>query len=850
MTPVRSSMGEKGRVAACRSRAGIAGALATLVALVALALPVAAPAADPPTRYSLVHGCYALQSVANGRYVVRRPDAGYRAEATTAAGGEAFRMQATALGRYLLYGRDQTVPTRSGASGVIASGDLGPAGDWRVQPAAEGGFRIEALNGGVLAVDEGSGGALIAPPSIAGDAARFRFVAAGNCAIFPEAEVNATGTPARGSSPDADVRGLIDTHNHPINFNFIGGAVHCGRIWSPYGVQKALVDCPDHALLGGGAALLENFLGGNPIGFHDAAGWPTLKDWPRHDSLTHEGAYWRWIERAWRGGLRIMVVDLVDNGVLCRIWPLKNRSCDEMQTIHEQLRYTEQLQDYVDAQFGGPGKGFLRIVKSPDAARRVINDGKLAIVLGMENSEAFNCSLPNDTSACTPEQMEQRLDEMYRLGVRSAFPVHKFDNAFGGTTGDGGLTGVLTNVGNMVGTSHFLRLQRCEAGHQHDRYDLEAFPRIDLVTQLLTLVGLHGALPVYPAGPLCNPRGLSELGKRLIERMIAKGMMVEVDHMSVKTRDEALKLLERRKYPGVLSSHSWSDATTPKRIYKLGGFIGPYAGGSKGFAEEWRTLRKQRDPRFLFGVGYGADINGFGAQGGPRGDNAENPVRYPFRSIDGAVTLDRNRTGTRVFDINKEGVAQYGLYPDWYEDLRKVAGQPIVDDLLRGAEAYLETWERATGVPAPGCKVDAGLFGRSQVGPLRLGEPATALLRRVGQPASRPTRAYRYCVTERDGRQATVAAVFGDDGRTILMTTTARQHRVAGLRVGSSARRVGQVAKRIGRGLWIRRARSAGAPRVVLQTRGGRISALAVVTAGTQARASSLRRTLRLAGVR
>ena len=42
------------------------------------------------------------------------------------------------------------------------------------------------------------------------------------------------------------------------------------------------------------------------------------------------------------------------------------------------------MQDYIDAQFGGPGKGFYRIVKTPFEARRVINSGKMAVVMGIE----------------------------------------------------------------------------------------------------------------------------------------------------------------------------------------------------------------------------------------------------------------------------------------------------------------------------------------------------------------------------------------------------------------------------------------------------------------------------------
>lgn len=49
----------------------------------------------------------------------------------------------------------------------------------------------------------------------------------------------------------------------------------------------------------------------------------------------------------------------------------------------------------------------------------------------------------------------------------------------------------------------------------------------------------------------------------------------------------------------------------------------------------------------------------------------------------------------RTWDMNTDGMAHYGLMPDWIEDLRKVGGQEIVDDLLGGAEAYLRTWGAA-----------------------------------------------------------------------------------------------------------------------------------------------------------
>ena len=50
-------------------------------------------------------------------------------------------------------------------------------------------------------------------------------------------------------------------------------------------------------------------------------------------------------------------------------------------------------------------------------------------------------------------------------------------------------------------------------------------------------------------------------------------------------------------------------------------------------------------------------------------DPAKNPVTYPFTGL-GGVTVSQQHSGQRVYDINKDGVAHYGLYPDWLQDLR------------------------------------------------------------------------------------------------------------------------------------------------------------------------------------
>ena len=65
-------------------------------------------------------------------------------------------------------------------------------------------------------------------------------------------------------------------------------------------------------------------------------------------------------------------------------------------------------------------------------------------------------------------------------------------------------------------------------------------------------------------------------------------------------------------------------------------------------------------------------------------------------SVDGGVTIHQSQWGSRSWDFNLAGASHYGLFLDWIEDMKHVAGLEIVDDLARGAEAYVQMWERAS----------------------------------------------------------------------------------------------------------------------------------------------------------
>jgi len=146
----------------------------------------------------------------------------------------------------------------------------------------------------------------------------------------------------------------------------------------------------------------------------------------------------------------------------------------------------------------------------------------------------------------------------------------------------------------------------------------------------------------------------------------------------------------------------------------------PNSGNAPAFVQEWRKYRPKQTP-FYFGWAWGADLGGLAEQGVPPA-GGDPKVSYPFKSLDGSVTLDRQHTGDRTFDYNNDGVAHYGLYADWTDEVRNLGGPQIADDLLNGPEAYLQMWERAVGVPATHClprkrRIRAKGFAGIRLGP-------------------------------------------------------------------------------------------------------------------------------------
>jgi len=567
------------------------------------------------------------------------------------------------------------------------------------------------------------------------------------CAEYPELSLDATGSVARHTWEDGALYGIAELHSHVMsNFGFGGGGTFHGAPFHRLGVQHALPDCELWHGPEGRRDVVGFFYDGDspsldidavaPIALtgmvpdfnHFTAGYPDFTTWPNSwRTSTHQTMYHRWLERAYLGGLRLLVQHATGNSVLCElVTGIKSQtglySCNDMVSVERSIEETRAMERYIDAQSGGPGKGWFRVVDSPELARAAIQEGKMAVVLGIEISNLFDCFLtPREGfEPCTAKSVGEKIDHYRDLGVRVIFPVHKFDNVF--TSGDGS-SGII-ELGNFINSGHYSNLvQDCPGpsaafdggevtfgglNQPRDEYDSPAPNDMSKfgTSPLGTLLPFLEQLQAPPlAGDHCQKHGMTALGETLIQELMKRGMMIDISHLPQRSLGRAYELLEANQYPA-LKTHG---DTNGGRVYLHGGMAGTSLGRcSSGTPGEMGSRLAASVQELVDKGGYPAeglafDFNGFA--GGPRprfgpdSDCSEpqaNPISYPFTSYDGAITFEQPNLGNRLVDFDTEGMIHIGLLPELIEDVRRDGVTDAeLEPLFRSAEAYVRMWERA-----------------------------------------------------------------------------------------------------------------------------------------------------------
>ena len=692
--------------------------------------------AAPQARFDLANRCLALKSLASSAYA-ERAAGGYAATAPSLPSAEAFYAKPTALGRYLFYSKDRQLLSANGGT-VAPAATVSDGAEWMVDTTAAGRFTLLSTAAGKSLAADGAGHLVLSDT-----AGEFGFDPDTDCTAYPEMPTGIRGQTYVGRGVDKPVIGFADAHTHMAMSNELSdgrgnvgpsaGGVLYGQMFNRFGVTEALKDCePNHGPDGIKDASF--IIEGTTPSSHQTPGWPGFSGWPVVPNLTHQTMYYRWLERAYQSGLRLMVNLGTNIQALCEVGVAAGlgqpgADCNDMSLGLKQIAYTYQLQDYVDAQAGGPGKGWFRIVTSPAQARSVINDGKLAVVLGLEFANILDCSvsfdaLGNETDGCDRAHIDQRLDEVYRLGVRQIYLYHDVNNALGGT---GIFSPVALNLIGYYGTHQFWKTYACPdvpyfgqdaglAGNYVAGAELTAsIPGTgsDPVTSLI-LGSVNGSLPVYPPGRQCNARGTTDLGRYAIQQAMRKGLVLDVDHAELSIKQDMITLAKQQVpvYP-LVSMHGGHGGITlqmAQDILGLGGLIFPYNPNGADWIKEFAELKKIWPQGRPLAMGYGFDGNGFGGMPGPRGAGHP-PIRYPFTLFSGPgwgpqfaaagiqpLTVEQLTIAEsgKSWNADVDGEPHYGLVADLVEEIRLEGGEEAVTALYNSAEAYLQMWERTS----------------------------------------------------------------------------------------------------------------------------------------------------------
>ncbi len=572
-------------------RAGIAATVAA-VAVTAAVTSAASTKEGPGPRVRIAGGCFAIKSVQADRYL-RYVDTAYAAVANRPQAERFWLKPTTLLHDYLLHdseGRMLAVDRHQ----ITTQTRPDHNAEWDVYDPARGPAILTHDYAFLTTRNDGS-------VRLAEDRTdEWRLVPAHGCRPYPEAGTGAIGKPFSGTNPDGTVFGFSDTHLHITANLRAGGSVIYGEPFDRFGITEALGHDADIHGADGSDDVTGNLLrDGIPFGTHDTHGWPSFAGWPVHDTNTHQQVYYRWLERTYDAGLRLVVAQAVEDEPICRIEPVTSHSCDETETIKLEIRQLEQLQDYVDAQSGGPGQGWFRLVYGPGQARRVIADGKLAVVIGVESSDLFGCS---EAVACDRADVDRGLALMKRLGVSSLFVAHWVDNAFAGAALEGGAKGSFINVFNRIQTGHYFNTGPCPDPSQGEEPETLGSVEMLVLGQFFPATAGLEPMPVYPPGKQCNTKGLTKLGAYLIRRMIDQGMLIEVDHMSELARDRVLAIAAAHRYPLVSSHTGTGGSWTPReltRLYRDGGIASATPGLGPRARPEAGLLRSVPQPPAL-----------------------------------------------------------------------------------------------------------------------------------------------------------------------------------------------------------------------------------------------------------
>ncbi|HWB80711.1 MAG TPA: membrane dipeptidase [Nannocystaceae bacterium] len=569
------------------------------------------------------------------------------------------------------------------------------------------------------------------------------------------------------------VGGYVLTHEHPTNGMAFGG--NYAFAGAPGNYKNGVMEKGYTAECGGCKAgkkcdhgeVKGSFTGavgalGSDMGDHKSHMGPV------HDSNSHLRYSTEWIKAAYDPQepelqdtrLKIMVAFAVESEAMCEQLYYANAgnggaggagyACSHGDTMKSLDRQIGALKDWARA-----NASWMEIAYTAGDARRIVNGGKLAIVLGVESDYAFGA----EDRTFDPVE---RLDHYWDLGVRTFYIAHKINSRLAGadiyrsksetggkiiraTQAMAGCFYVDDAVANFPlknDSGHEFCNNTCGKGGFKGGKLTDAcvtkFSELSEANYLDYFLG-HGAgwfngFDVYPKPPGFsgsagshddhgverNNLGLSHDGERVVREAMLRGMIVNIDHTSSRTRTEIDALSkEFDGYPlnalhnnpnEMLVANSRGGLETPgpneydfddaelQIVKKSGGFFGVRVGPvdakeykASGVAKNCPKTATETAKILAYlidqGLTLGYALDYATVTEGVHSRTLENCGR----ELGGKDQL--HKYGNHI----AEGLTHIGMMKYWHEELAAVG---LADKYLQklendGPEAFVKMWERS-----------------------------------------------------------------------------------------------------------------------------------------------------------
>jgi microsomal dipeptidase-like Zn-dependent dipeptidase len=529
--------------------------------------------------------------------------------------------------------------------------------------------------------------------------------------------------------------GLVDLHTHPAAHLGFGTQLFYGPPDGDPAIDFAYcnvyhggpgVDNPDGNLIRNTVVDQIAKQGYPPSWDHSRSGWPDFPAWPTWHDRLHQQVRVEMLERAWQGGLRVIVALAVNNHTLAKVsqtqGPYDDKSSGDFQIA--------AIKEIVSNQ------SFMELALSPSDVRQIVGAGKLAVVIGVELDCIGNFYIPSDldTDHCTypfnpapsPDDIRVEVNRLFGSGVRYFFPVHVLDNVFGGAA----LYEMEFNVANRYEFDSFYVPEPAPASSQigfiyvpgEDFWAQVTDDPLGIIAQSLSL----GFDPQnYPPPPPTktghrNSRRLQDpQGHAVLDALMRVGAMIDIDHMGERTVHDTLDHTRPVNYPlfaghNVIRPPSGGSERAHiidvvEEILQRDGMFG--IGTKGGLTTIHQTISDIRARTVRGGIALGSDCSGLEqlpaqrnppAPAGPTAADYEAVGWVVYHDVPGAPddALERCQLGNRNEDIDRFGFSHIGMYPDFIEDGISSGWltEGDVQELFNAPQMFVAAWEKCLNI--------------------------------------------------------------------------------------------------------------------------------------------------------